>query len=178
MAYTLRSVIRFVWRLIRSLLPRAQKLTLFAVSRNLITEWRNRTLDCIDQLNLPEKYSHFVVTTISDFLEPLVYEKATQSQREAVYGRVVEVCEKAVKLKKMMQRSKEGYAVTTFDTKGTLYSNVQSVADSICVEDGAASEASDEIAYLLFGGLDKNPQRAGAEKQSLAKAEVVLKKRR
>jgi len=132
-------------------------------------------VDCIDQLNLPEKYSLHVATRMHDFFAPLVSKNATNIQRKELKDKTIEVCEKAVKLKKRMQRSKEGYAVTIFETKGTLYSNVESFADSICVENGASSEASDEIAYILFGGLGKHAKSTGAEKKSLVKAEVVLK---
>lgn len=91
----------------------------------------------------------------------------------------MEIGRKSVELKMMMQRSKEGYCVETFNIKeNSKYSSAESFADSIGVEGARDSDASDEISYVLFGGLGKYATPFGPEKKVLVKAEVILKKKK
>lgn len=78
-----------------------------------------------------------------------------------------------------MQLSNEGYAVQLYDLDSvSVCSESQLFVESMGVENGNTAEASDEIAYLLFGALTKKVRGNVDEKQVLIKAEVVLKRRR
>lgn len=148
------------------------------MNEGVIADWRICTLDCIDLLKLPEEYSLNAAAGMESFFAPLISKKASQNQREEIRNKTVEVCQKAVKLKMMMQRSKEGYFVYKFDVNHfPLYSKVEYFADSMGVENGKSSDASDDIAYLLFGALAKHAKQLGGERKTLVKAEVILKKK-
>jgi len=155
-----------------------QNLTLCAVNEGVIADWRICTLDCVELLKLPEEYSHFVARNMEIFFAPLISKRATESQRKEIWEKMVEVCQKSVKLKMMMQRSKEGYIVQSLDTKeSSIYPHMEHFAESMGVESGMSADASDDIAYLLFGGLTKYAKHPGGERKTLVKAEVILKKR-
>lgn len=128
-------------------------------------------------LNLPEEYSIHVAEDMDEFLTPLA-RKATNPQKEELWNKIVKICKKAVDLKSMIQRSKEGYTIQAFDVKqNPFYSKLEHYADSMGVENGKTPDASDEIAYVLFGALSKHTKQMGGDWKTLVKAEVILKKK-
>jgi hypothetical protein len=149
------------------------------VDKGVVADWRIATLDCVDRLKLPEQHSRFIAATLHNFFEPLISTKASKLQKDELWEKMIDVCQKSVELKMKMQRSKEGYSVHTFDVKEhPIASRVESFADPMGVEGGPSTDASDEILYVLFGGLTKYANQFGEEKKTLVKAEVILKKRK
>ncbi|ORY15234.1 hypothetical protein BCR34DRAFT_662103 [Clohesyomyces aquaticus] len=148
------------------------------VHDNMIADWRVCTLQCVRTMEKAERYSDYVAGKLEEGLEPLA-RKALKSQKAELFDKILEVCRKAVALKMLMQRSKEGYSVITLHIKEfPLYSGVGHTAESMGVEGGKASDASDDIAYVLFGALTKRPNSINREGKVLLKAEVILKKKR
>jgi hypothetical protein len=152
-------------------------LTCLLVSNRMIADWRVCTLQCIDLMELPGGYSSHVVNRMYSCFAPLISKNATKSLRDELGEKMLNVCTKAVALKMMMQHSKEGYNVQTVNLKEyPSYSNCRHFMESMGVEDGRASDASDDIAYVLFGVLMKYPMDTVGDNKVLLKAEVILKK--
>lgn len=130
-------------------------------------------------LKLPERYSHFVASELRPLLEPLVSKRVNAIQVDEMWRKTVDVCQKAVQLKMLMQRSKEGYNVMPLDIKEfPTYPEMEHLADSMDVEGGRSADASDEVAYVLFGALTKYTKYLGGPRTTLVKGEVILKKKR
>jgi hypothetical protein len=129
-------------------------------------------------MQIPESYSALVAGRMDAFFEPLVSIKATGQQRDEFQEKEDEVCKKAVSLKFMMQRSKEGFSVTNLNIKERpLYSKVSHWAVLMAVEAGKSTDASDEIAYVLFGALEKQSINREEDGKVLEKAQVILKRK-
>jgi hypothetical protein len=127
---------------------------------------------------MPEKYSSYVSRKMGNFFQSLVDKRVSDEEMQDLRKKMDEVCQKCVKLKVMMQRSKEGYNAGLLEVKDPLpYSKVESLAEAMGVENGMGSDASDEIAYVLFGSLKKNGSQLGGKKKILVKAEVILKRK-
>jgi hypothetical protein len=127
---------------------------------------------------VPETYVKRVSKWMEESLSKRVDEKSSTKDIQGLRKKMVEVCEKSMSLKLMMERSKEGYTIRSFNTEvPLLYSKIEDLVEAIGVENGLSSEASDEIAYVLFGGLQKTASQPGGKEKTLIKAEVILKKK-
>ncbi|KAF2185553.1 hypothetical protein K469DRAFT_707788 [Zopfia rhizophila CBS 207.26] len=110
------------------------------------------------------------------FFDPLISKRATKSQRDELWDKMLDVCHRAFKLRIMMLRSKEGYTVQLLDVKEyPCYSKLEHFAEMLDVEGGKSVDASDEVAYYLFGALTKYAKHLGGDRKILVKAEAVLK---
>jgi hypothetical protein len=126
---------------------------------------------------LPERYSKYVSEKMEKLFYYLIDKHATNKDVDDLWDKMDEVCQKCVKLKMMMQRSKEGYCIETIEPKDAQpYSKLEYLTEAMGVEDGKGSDASDEISYLLFGGLSKKPLNSEGKRKVLIKAEVILKR--
>lgn len=141
-----------------------------------MADWKISTLQCIEAMKVREDYNKNVADTMYNFFEPLISKTATDPQKYGLWSKMANVCTKAIALKMVMQRSKEGYNIQTISLKEQpLYSSVTHCAESMGVEDGKTSDASDDIAYVLFGVLMKHPIDNARDSKVLVKAEVILK---
>lgn len=152
-------------------------LTCPLVKDSMVSNWRIYTLQCIGAMEIPERLSDYVADKLEVCFMPLISKRATNEQKDELWDKMLDVCRKAVAVKLMMQRSKEGYNITTIDLKDhPLYSKTGHLAESMGVEGGKTPDASDSIAYVLFGALMKHPMNNGGENKVLLKAEIILKK--
>lgn len=148
------------------------------VDGDAIVDWRIKTMDCIDMLKLPDKYGRFVARRLEDYFEPLISERATQIQKDEVWDKILDVCQKSLRLKISMQRSKVRYEVRSFESQDLpAYTLVEHFVESMGVESGCSNDASEEIAYQLFGALLKH-SKLNARLRILVRAEVMLKRKR
>lgn len=78
-----------------------------------------------------------------------------------------------------MRRSRDNYAVEAPGLGGTRTSIVlcEELAEPVAVEGGKPSEASQDIAFAVFGALVKRPEDGNGEMVVLEKAEVILQKK-
>lgn len=78
----------------------------------------------------------------------------------------------------IMRRSKHQYTVEMPGGSGwsLLASECKDLAVAMAVEAGWPDQASDEIAYTLFGGLVKRAEDGEGGRRVLEKAMVVLKR--
>ncbi|KAI9685584.1 MAG: hypothetical protein M1822_004442 [Bathelium mastoideum] len=145
-----------------------------ALNESVLADWRICTMQCIDQLKLPEEYSTFVAGKIRNFFFLLIPQQIKESEDEEYWLKLLELCQQAITLKRMMQLSKEGYAITYVKGK-ELFSKSDLLAEPMGVEDGRNADKTDVIAYMLFGGLSKPQSESRDGRKILEKAEVILK---
>ena len=147
------------------------------MGREIIADWRISTLECAELLKVPlNEYSINVGKIIERFFCPLTI-RATKAERDDLWNVVLDVCRQAYKLNIMMRKSREEYVCDPVDTSKDehLLSRIDYLADSFGVEGGKSDEASDEIAYILFGALSKDTLDGG--RKVLEKAHVILKRK-
>jgi hypothetical protein len=122
--------------------------------------------------------SAVAAASISSILAPLLSTHARTSEEEALRSNILELCKDAFRLKMMMRKSKDTYLVESIGPEvGLSLSALEGKADPVSVEGGKNNEASDDIAYTVFGALTKQPQGKDQPVKVLEKAQVVLRKR-
>ncbi|KAH6842400.1 hypothetical protein B0I37DRAFT_381842 [Chaetomium sp. MPI-CAGE-AT-0009] len=148
------------------------------VSESVLTDWRIATINCVELSGIEDMTSDRAATDIFSLLAPLLSKHVRPSEEEVLRSSILSLCKDAYKLRMMMRKSKDKYAVEKIGLNGLiLLSALESKADSVAVEGGKNSEGSDEIAYTMFGALTKQPEGEGQPVKVLEKAQVVLKKR-
>ncbi|KAF2113916.1 hypothetical protein BDV96DRAFT_600671 [Lophiotrema nucula] len=148
------------------------------VAPSKIADWRIVTLACVAKLELPEEYSVVVASEVENFLRPVLPKGISESECVKLWEKIVTVCKKAVALKLLMQRSKEGFNVESYDIKDLpRLSEATLWLDPFGVEGGKFDDRSDTVAYVLSGALVKHSSHLGGDRKYLEKAEVILKKR-
>ncbi|KAK3291636.1 uncharacterized protein B0H64DRAFT_409635 [Chaetomium fimeti] len=153
-------------------------LTELGVSENVISDWRIATINCVELTGIEDATSERATTDIFSLLAPLLSKHIRQSEEEVLRSSILSLCKDAYKLRMMMRKSKDIYAVEKIGLDGVpSLSALESKADPIAVENGKNSERSDEIAYTMFGALTKQPEGEGQPMKVLEKAQVVLRKR-
>jgi hypothetical protein len=117
---------------------------------------------------------------IYDFFAPLVSNNGRSSK--SLPTLITTLCQDAYSLRMMMRKAKEGYCcemiVPGLGEKMLLPKNLEK-AEGMEVEgckEGDDDQASDVIAYTLFGALLKYQQ--GKPMKVLEKAQVVLKRKK
>ncbi|KAK4450232.1 hypothetical protein QBC34DRAFT_461534 [Podospora aff. communis PSN243] len=151
------------------------------VPGSLIDDWRILTIECVEKMK-PQGYvsltAGVVVGEIFDFFIPLLSKSLDLNEEEDLRSKLAELCNEAVELRMIMRRSKDRYTCEIPGTAGWshLASSCEDLVETLAVEGGRASQASDEIAYTLFGGLLKQPEFGEGGKMVLEKAMVILKK--
>jgi hypothetical protein len=148
------------------------------VADNVIRDWTHATINCVELSGVQQMTSTLAAAAILSLLAPLLSTRALRSNEDALRASITELCTNAFRLRMLMRKSKDRYAVETFEA-GTVISapDVDSRADAMSVENGKSSDQSDSIAYTLFGALTKRPQAAGQPVKVLEKAHVVLKRK-
>jgi hypothetical protein len=139
------------------------------------------TIECVEKLK-PQGYCHaakVVAEEIFDFFAPLLSKSLEFNQEQDLRSKLMELCNEAVELRMIMRRSKDRYACEMPGTAGWshLASRCEDLAETLAVEGGRPNQASDEIAYTLFGGLVKQAESGEGGKMVLEKAMVILKKK-
>ena len=148
------------------------------VSNNLISDWRISTIKCAELSGIEERDSTSASNYIYAILAPLLSKQTRPSDEDALRAGILELCKDAFKLRMLMRKSKNRYLVQTIDPHMTvLHSACESTTCPVWVEGGNNSEKSDEIAYVVFGALVKQPQTADQPEKVLEKAQVVLKRK-
>jgi hypothetical protein len=152
-----------------------QRITSCAGNDSEVASWRITTLDCITRLNMREDYGNYVANYMYEFFLPLIPQPASEELVKAMFQKLLELSQKCLALKSMMQRSKEGYAIEILEMKDR-YSRIEQSAECMGIENGKSADASDDIAFLLFGILVKRTENMNPkEKKILVKGEVILK---
>ncbi|KAK0648650.1 hypothetical protein B0T16DRAFT_456111 [Cercophora newfieldiana] len=156
-----------------------QALECYQVPDHIISEWRTTTIGCVERLRLPGHLAAVVSSTLFELLDPLRTKSIQRRQEEDLRGRLLELCNKAVELRMMMRRSKGRFTCEFPGVAGLpmLLSKCEKVAEGVAVEGGRSIQASDDIAYTLFGGLVKQAEGGDGGKRVLEKALVILKKK-
>jgi hypothetical protein len=132
----------------------------------------------VDPLNLNEDVSSSCADQIFKFFTPLISTKATIEEKDELKAMILKLCQEAFELRMMMRRSKEGYRCEApTPEKATRLVDWEDFAEPHYVENGKQNEASDEIAYCLFGPLIKNPEYGIEGRKVLERAHVVMKRR-
>jgi len=148
------------------------------VSDNLISDWRISTIKCAELSGTEELNSTSASNYIYAILAPLLAKRTRPSGEDTLRAGILELCKDAFKLRMLMRKSKNRYLVKTIDPgKTVLLSACENTAYSVSVEGGNNSEESNEMAYVLFGALVKQPQTADQPEKVLEKAQVVLKRK-
>ena len=147
----------------------------------MISSWRILTIDCLEKLRLKVPYvATLCVDEIFLFLEPLLVKAIPRHQEDELKAKLLELCNEAFELRIIMRRSTDHYTceVPGFAGWPLLASKCEELAETMAVEGGRPNQASDEIAYTLFGGLVKQAAEYGdGKKKVLEKAQVILKRR-
>ncbi|KAK4034240.1 hypothetical protein C8A01DRAFT_18927 [Parachaetomium inaequale] len=148
------------------------------VSDNLISDWRISTIKCVELSGIEDLNCTSASNSIYAILAPLLSKHTRPSDEDTLRAGILELCKDAFKLRMLMRKSKNRYLVKTIDPGMTvLLSACENTAYSVSVEGGNNSEKSDEIAYVVFGALVKQPQTADQPEKVLEKAHVVLKRK-
>ncbi|KAK3897829.1 hypothetical protein C8A05DRAFT_19481 [Staphylotrichum tortipilum] len=148
------------------------------VNYHAISDWIISTINCAEMSGVEELNSTSASNNIYATLAPLLSENTRPSDEDTLRAGILDLCKDAFKLRMLMRKSKNRYLVKTVDSDLTvLLSGCENMAYSVSVEGGKNSEKSDEIAYVVFGALVKQPQTAGQPVKVLEKAQVVLKKK-
>jgi hypothetical protein len=132
----------------------------------------------VEVAGIEEMNSAVAAGDIFAILAPLLSKHTRPSEEDALRGNILELCKDAFKLRMLMRKSKNRYVVETMDPNGTvLLSACEDKAEPLAVEGGNNSEKSDEVAYMVFGALIKQPLAGDQTVKVLEKAQVVLKKK-
>jgi hypothetical protein len=146
------------------------------VSDAVIAEWVINTIQCAEMLKFDRDVT--VAQTrdeIYDFLIPITTKPDVKGEGE-LSEILYNLCEDAFKLRMTMRKSKEGYRCELPKVENVADS--EDIVDSMGVEGGGKNkDASDTIAYVLFGALIKHPQYRGEDRRVLEKAHVIVKQR-
>ncbi len=136
------------------------------------------TIHCVELAGIEERSSALVAGRIFAILAPLLSKRTQPPEENALRANILELCKDAFQLRMLMRKSRNRYAVWTMDHDRTvLLSACEDTVESVAVEGGNNSEESDEVAYVLFGALIKQPQAGDQPVRVLEKAQVVLKKK-
>ncbi|KAK3343435.1 hypothetical protein B0T25DRAFT_508243 [Lasiosphaeria hispida] len=145
------------------------------IRKSTIEDWRITTIRCAEKCQVKEETSKATASEILFLFEPLISKQIGPTEVQTLRSAITELCRDAFDLRMTMRMSKEGYACKMVNKKSgqrqSLSSNKYWV-DAMAVEGSKNSEASDEIAYTLFGALVKCPD--GRDGKVLEKGQVVL----
>ncbi|KAM7182985.1 hypothetical protein V8F20_012779 [Naviculisporaceae sp. PSN 640] len=149
------------------------------VPDNMISSWRLLTMDCVERLGPQTPVLAIAVSEdIYKFLGPLMDPIQSPQDADELHAKLMELCSEAVNLRMIMRRSRDRYTCEYPGVAGWSHiaSQCKELVEAMAVEGGRASQASDRIAYTLFGGLVKrSAEYGGGEKKVLENAWVVLK---
>lgn len=145
------------------------------VPPDLITDWRIATMKCIDKLGYQSVLPDLISTSIYTFFQPLLSNWASEAELQA---KIQELCQEALDFRLLMRRCKDFYLVKVPGENGVPLS--ESECDEEYVHpfgvEGGGNQASDEIAYTVFGALVKRPELGGDEERVLEPAWVIMKR--
>ena len=145
----------------------------------MLVNWRVATLECIEALNVQERLSEHVADKLFVFLTPILDKKDLAQAEITLRAQVLELCKDAVKLTVMMRKSRDEYRCEAFTDAGQLLrAAFESWCEPQAVDGGRNTDGGDNMAYVLFGALCKNPAYRGENERVLVKAEVVMERKR
>jgi hypothetical protein len=148
------------------------------VDETLVTDWRIATIDCLSELIGSSPRRKLVASAIFETFIPVISPKTGPREHRELEQQFQRVCDEAWDVAMIMRRSRERHRciVPPTSTTNCSITAYETLAEPIIVEGGNNKDASDEIAYSLFGALVKTPQHHGGSKMVvLEKAQVVLK---
>ncbi|KAH8196245.1 hypothetical protein TruAng_009602 [Truncatella angustata] len=126
------------------------------VDDQLIQRWRFATIDCANRLDNASATVRRIVDKIAKFCEPVVIRN--DRARDTFKQELTLLCKDAFDLRMILRRSEDGYrceVVPSAPDRAYLVSNWDYLVEPQGVEEGKNNQASDEIAYTLFGALTK-----------------------
>lgn len=146
----------------------------------MISSWRILTIDCFEKLNsqVPPRATQ-VAGEMFEFFAPLLVKSMPGHHEDDLRAKLLELCTEAVDLRMIMRRATDRYTCEVPGLSGisTLASQCEELAETVAVEGGRPNQASDDIAFTLFGGLvKKSAEHGDGETKILEKALVILKR--
>ncbi|KAI3395587.1 hypothetical protein diail_1099, partial [Diaporthe ilicicola] len=153
-------------------------LTRTSVPTSLLVNWRIATLECVEALHVEERRSEYVAEELFIHLEPILDKQALLQAEKSVRAQALKLCKDAFKLVIMMRKSREEYRCEAIKDLGQRpVAAYESWCEPQAVDGGLNSERGENIAYVLFGALCKDPAYRGESEKVLVKADVVVEKK-
>ena len=120
-----------------------------------------------------------IAESIFEFFEPLLAGSVTVCDEYELREEIMELCDEVVDFRTIIRRSKDQYVCEVPGRGGisNLVSECGLLVEAVAVESCKPNQASNEIAYTLFGGLVKKLDQGDGKSLVLEKAEVILKRR-
>ncbi|KAK0620645.1 hypothetical protein B0T14DRAFT_497138 [Immersiella caudata] len=154
------------------------------VDQNIVQDWRITTIKCITKCNIEATTSQIAADEIHSLLLPLMNEQDPSSAQVREFCSIIrDLAQDAFQLRMMMRQSKEGYSGwppaenfgDIIDLGKVSLEKYERYMEPVAVASGKESDRSDEVAYIMFGGLVKTIP--GQQDIVLEKSQVVLKRK-
>lgn len=143
----------------------------------LLSNWRLATLECVEALGVQERLSERVAEQLLILLAPICNDQS-RSLEKGLRSLALNLCKDAFNLTIMMRKSRDEYRCDALQNRvGHPIADFENWAEAHAVDEGANSEAGENIAYVLFGALAKKSTYHGGMERVLVKAEVVMERK-